>query len=182
MNNNLEYIGIFDGYIINFIKWWNYITKDLINYHFLFTNLFNKIGVSCINNDLDYKIRFFISLNSLEFYKELEFIIKIIFEYCNKDKQIYLKYCYNTFNKKDNTFEYYINITCHFLNNNYNFNYEKYIYSYNTFIKLNDLLHEQVNDKLINITEIEDNFNKIILNNIDNSLNKNVFNNKLLNS
>jgi len=115
--NNLEDIGIYDNYIINFDKWWNYITKDLSDFHYLFTALTNKIGISCINNSLNYKLRLIISLNSLEFYKELEYIIKIIFKrYYKKDFYIYSNFCYYKFNKKDNANEYYINITQHFIN------------------------------------------------------------------
>jgi len=118
MNINIKDIGIIDNYIINFNNWWKYITKDIINYNFLFTNLHNKIGISCINDKLNLSFRIFIFLNSLEFYKELEFIIKRIFEQCNKDIKFYSKYYYNKFNEKDNIYEYYINITQHFLNNN----------------------------------------------------------------
>ena len=119
MNINIKDIGVIDNYIINFNKWWKHITKDNINYNFLFTNLHNKIGISCINDKFNLSFRIFIFLNSLEFYKELEFIIKRIFEQCNnKDIKFYSKYYYNKFNKKDNIYEYYINITQHFLSDN----------------------------------------------------------------
>ena len=118
MNNNLKDIGIIDGYIINFDKWWNFITKNITNYHFLFTNLGNKIGVSCMNDKFNYNLRIFITLNSLEFNKELEFIIKLIFNQYNSNKNIknYSKYYYKKINENDNILEYFINITQFFIN------------------------------------------------------------------
>ena len=113
--NNLNYIGVYDDYIINFNKWWNYITKDILNYHFLFTNLYDKIGISCLNNQHNSILRLFISLNSLEYYNELEFIIKVILN--KKDINNILKYCNYKYNNNDNTYEYYINITSNFIKN-----------------------------------------------------------------
>lgn len=153
--NNLENIGIYDNYIINFDKWWNYITKDLSDFYYLFTALTNKIGVSCINNSLNYKLRLIISLNSLEFYKELEYIIKIIFKcYYKKDFYIYSNFCYYNFNKKDNANEYYINIIQHFIND----------------LNEIDILNDDIN--LISDSKNNKNFNEPLFNSNNNLLTK----------